>query len=109
MSNFDSWNLCAQAAARFTGMKNVVVHYFVENLTNRPMSIRDYSFRIDGSEIQEGNIPNPQINDLLARQSRYSNFALTVPKDSQDFALIVSKKGKQKQINLDLPALKLAE
>ncbi len=109
ISNFNAWNLCAQTAARFADMKNVIVHYFIENMTNRPMSIRDYSFRIDGSEIQESVTPNTQINDLLARQSRYSNFTLTVPKDSQDFALIVSKKGKQKQINLDLPALKLAE
>ncbi len=89
--------------------KNIIVHYFIENLQKQPASIGSYTARIEGSNNIQGNNPYPKITDLLASQSRYSNFVLVVPMDADNLALVITKNGKQKQINLVLPVIEKAE
>lgn len=85
--------------------KKLVVHLFFENISNKPISLKDYSFKIEGSEDIEGNNLNPSMEGLLAEQSQYGNFDLIVPMSSDVFALTVEKLGQKKQINLSLPEI----
>lgn len=97
---------CIEALDERQSRKNLVVHYFIENLNSNPVDLGDYFFRIGGSEdIDNIGYTSPNIEDLLANQSRYTNIWVEVPREANDFALIVSKYDEQKQIQLELPEL----
>jgi hypothetical protein len=96
---------CIKALVPWRTRKNLVVHYFIENLKNEPISIGEFSARIDGSDDIQNNTPNPKITNLLAHQSRYANFWVDVPMGANDFALVITKNGQQKQIRLNLPKI----
>lgn len=99
-------NSCLSDVNKYKNRKNIVVHYFVENISDKPITLGPYSVRLVGESSDiENNEPNPKITDLLAGQSRYANFWVEVPKDDEVFAFVVTKDGKQKQINLTLPEI----
>lgn len=97
---------CIEALDIWKSKKNVVVHYFIENLRSEPISISSYSAKIEGAEGIKDNKPNPRIAVLLANQSRYANFWVEAPINANDLALVISKDGKKKQIRLTMPDLK---
>lgn len=98
---------CQELADLYENKKMLIVHYFVENTSSQPLDISAYNIKIFGDEKTESTKSENKITTLLANQSRYDSFVihhLGIDKEGP-FALIVSKDGKQKQIQLDLPKI----
>lgn len=100
-------NRCLDMAQLYENNKMLVVHYFVENTSSQPLGISPYTIKVYGDKTTESAKSENKITTLLANQSRYDSFVihhLGLDKNGP-FALIVSKDGKQKQIQLDLPEI----
>lgn len=99
---------CLELAELYNNKKMVVIHYFVENLQDRPLDISEYSITAHGDEKADSTEPEQKSKTLLASQSQYNAFVIhhVDIKNNGPFALLVSRNGKQKQIQLTLPNIK---
>lgn len=98
---------CMDLADLYENKKILIVHYFLENTSDSPLDLSSYTIKIYGDEKTESTKSENKIISLLAGQSRYDSFVVHhLDKDKNGpFALIVTKDGKQKQIQLELPKL----
>lgn len=99
---------CLEMAELYNNKKMVVIHYFVENLHDRPLDTSKYTIKAYGDEEAESTESEEKSSTLLAGQSQYNAFVIhhVDIKNDGPFALLVSKNGKQKQIQLTLPDIK---
>lgn len=98
---------CSEMADLYENKKMLIVHYFVENTGNTPLDISPYTIKVYGDEKAESTKSENKITTLLANQTRYDAFVIHHLGINEDgpFALIISKDGKQKQIQLNLPEI----
>lgn len=98
---------CRDLADLYENKKMLVVHYFVENTSASPLDLSSYGIKIYGDEKTESTESENKITTLFASQSRYDSFVVHhLGKDKNGpFALIVSRNGKQKQIQVELPEM----
>lgn len=99
---------CSDMADLYENKKMLIVHYFIENTSDKPLDVSPYTVKVHGNERTESTESENKITTLLANQSRYNSFVIhhLAIDNSGPFALIVSRDGKQKQIKLTLPEIK---
>lgn len=98
---------CNEMSDLYENKKMLIVHYFVENASGSPLDLSPYTIKIYGDEKTESTESENKITTLFAGQSRYDSFVVHHLGKNKNgpFALIVSKDGRQKQIQLELPKM----